>query len=178
MPNQRYSKILWLIVVLTGLSLSCQTDSPSFYLFRENDFTIPAGLSPYETHFFLTYHIQNNFRKELEERQINPDQIRSVSPGRGSFSPIFQDIEYGLIRDVSIWLVSSSDPSVRKEIYYRDEVPLSQKNELQLLSGIANLKDFLLGQEKYNLEIQLKFRNFVPSNFENRLSYSFAIFLE
>ena len=181
-PGLAHSKkVIWfrtIPILLFALIFSCQTDNPAFYLYREHDITIPAGLNTIETHFFVVKNISNAFQDELEARQINPDQIKSVNAGQGIFEPIFQEFDYGIIRDVSIWLVSVDDPTLRKEIYYRDAIPFSQKNELKLLSGIADLKSFLLEQKKYNLEIQLKFRNFVPSNFENRFTYSFAIFME
>lgn len=171
--------ILYTIFALfAALSLSCNTASPSFYIFKENDITIPAGISTLETHFFVINNINNTFQAELDSRGILPDQIKSVNAGKGQFNPIFDDFDYGIMREVSIWLVSVTDASVRKEIYYRDQIPLTEKNELRLLSGIANLKEFLLSEEKYNLEIQLKFRNFVPTELENRLTYNFAVFME
>ncbi len=104
------------------------------------------------------------------------DQVKSIHTGKGTFTPVFDDFDYAYLRDVSIWLVSDDNPSIRKEIYYRDEIPLREKNELRLLSGLADLKEFIYSEEKYNLEIQLKFRNFVPANIDNRFTYSFAIF--
>jgi hypothetical protein len=167
-----------ILVVLVASTLSCNTSTPSFYIFKENDITIPAGISTIETHFFVINNINNTFQAELDSRGILADQIKSVNAGKGQFNPVFDDFDYGIMREVSIWLVSVTDPSLRKEIYYRDQIPLTEKNELRLLSGIANLKDFLLSEEKYNLEIQLKFRNFVPTELENRLTYNFAVFTE
>lgn len=158
--------------------LSCNNETPAFYIYKENDITIPPGLSVILTHIFVVNDIPNTFQAELEARGIQADQIKSVNAGEGTFTPVFESFNYGFIQDVSIWLVSGSDPGIRKEIYYREPVPLNQQNELRLLSGLANLKDFLLTEEKYNLEIQLNFRNFVPTEFENRFTYNFAVFME
>ena len=167
-----------LIVITAMMMLSCNTETPAFYIYKENDITIPVGLSIIETHFFVIPNINNTFQAELETRGIQADQVKAVNAGRGSFTPVFNEFNYGIIDKVSIWLVSVKDPGYRKEIYYREEVPLNISNELKLLSGISDLKDFLLSEEKYNLEIQLNFRNFVPTELENRFTYSFAIFME
>ena len=168
--------LLLFISIQVLLPTSCNTDSPSLYMHREYDFVIGAALNTFETHFFIQPNIKNTFREELELNGIQPEQISSVSAGRGLFTPIFDEFDYDVIREVSIWLVSVENPSTRKEIYYREQVPYNQNNELRLLSGLADLKDFLLEEDYYNLEIQLKFRNFVPFNFDNRFTYSFAIF--
>lgn len=173
---QRISFICFSLAILTVLS--CNTATPEFYIYKENDITIPPGLSTIETHFFVINNINNTFQAELDSRGIQADQIKSVNAGKGLFTPVFNEFDYGIFREVSIWLVSSTDPSIRKEIYYREQVPLTLKNEMRLLSGISNLKDFLLTEEKYNLEIQLNFRNFVPAKLENRFTYNFAVFME
>jgi len=174
------SKILFIIstVFLLNLLYSCTTETPAFYIHKEHDFTIPAGLNTLETHFFIIEDIQNNFLAEIEANGIKLENIISVNAGKGLFTPVFNEFNYGALRDISIWMVSYDDPTIRKEIYYRDEIPLNKTQELKLLSGIANLKDFLISEQKFYLEIQLKFRNFVPSNTDNRFTYSFAIFIE
>jgi hypothetical protein len=173
------NRIQFILLLLTGsLFFSCNNETPAFYLFKENDITIPPGLSTIETHFFIVNNIPNTFRSELEIRGILPEQIKSVNAGQGTFSPVFESFNYGIMDEVSVWLVSATDPGIRREIYYREQIPLNQENELRLLSGLANLKDFLLTEEKYNLEIQLNFRNFVPTELENRLTYNFAVFME
>ena len=99
-------------LILGALALiSCNTVAPEFYIHREHDITIPAGLNTIETHFFVVNNIQNTFNTELESRGINPDQIQSVNAGKGYFSPIFNEFDYGIIYDVSIWLVSVNEPS-------------------------------------------------------------------
>jgi len=145
------------------------------YIHRENDFVIEAKQSLIETRF-IRISLENTILKELEASGITKEEIKSIHTGKGLFTPVFDDFDYGYLREVSIWMVSVDNPSLRKEIYYREEIPISKKNELKLLSGLANLKDFIYSEEKYNLEIQLKFRNFVPANADNRLTYSFAIF--
>jgi|GEM_PF-2958066 hypothetical protein len=164
-------------ILLLSFCFSCNTEEPAFYVYKENDFVMEVGSGTFATYFATIYNINNNFVKELEAFGISSDQIKAVNSGRGSFVPIFEEVDFDLLRDVSIWLISAEDPSKRKEIYYRDQIPLNQKNELRLLSGLSNLKDFLLTEEKYHLEIQLKFRNLVPANIETRFSYSFAIFM-
>ena len=167
-----------LFILVALLFISCNTETPAFYIHKENDITIPVGLSTIETHFFVINNINNSFQAELDIRGISADQVKAVNAGKGHFSPVFNEFNYGIIQKVSVWLVSVDDPSYRKEIYYRDEIPLNVDNELRLLSGISNLKDFLMSEKKYNLEIQLNFRNFVPVELENRFTYSFAIFME
>jgi len=158
-------------------SYSCDKDQVSFYIFKEHDFEIPAGLNTIETHFFVFRNIKNTLPQELYDQGLSFDDVNLVYAGRGLIKPVFDDFQYGDIREVAIWVVSPTDPSIRHEIYYLDQIPYNLRGEMRLLSGIANLKEFLSLHSTYNLEIQIKFRNFVPANSLNRFTYSFAIFL-
>lgn len=155
---------------------SCNTEVPDFYVHRENDFIMEAGSGTLETYFYVIHNIENNFLEEIESYGLNADQIESVFAGKGLYTSIFQEFDFDILWKTSVWLVSAEDPSFRKEIYYREQVPFNQNNELKLLSGLADLKEFLTTVEKYHLEIQLNFRNLVPANLEGRFTYSFAIY--
>ncbi len=166
-----------LIVFMALFTYSCEKEQVSFYIHQEHDFEIRAGLNTIETHFFVFRNIKNTLPQELYSQGLSFDDVKQVYAGKGLIQPVFDDFQYGDIREVSIWVVSTVDPSIRHEIYYLDQIPYSMRGEMRLLSGIANLKEFLSLHSTYNLEIQIKFRNFVPANTLNRLTYSFAIFL-
>lgn len=165
------------VAILVVFSSSCEKDQVNFYIFKEHDFEITAGLNTIETHFFVFRNIKNTLPQELYNQGLSFDDVKQVYAGKGLIKPVFEDFQYGDIREVSIWVVSPVDPSIRQEIYYQDQIPYNLRGEMRLLSGIANLKEFLSVHSTYNLEIQIKFRNFVPANSLNRFTYSFAIFL-
>ncbi len=168
---------IFLVAFLLLFSYSCEKEQVSFYIHDEHDFEIKAGLNTIETHFFVFRNIKNTLPQELYNQGLSFDDVKVIYAGKGLIQPVFDDFQYGDIREVSIWVVSPIDPSIRHEIYYLDQIPYSMRGEMKLLSGIANLKDFLSLHSSYNLEIQIKFRNFVPANTLNRFTYSFAIFL-
>jgi len=172
----RVKKMIWMTLCIGILIVGCQTEKPEFYVHREMDFELLPFQNPAATYFAEIKNIPNTFPEEFELLGLQESQISAIYSGKGTFRPVYTDFDFGNIEEVSIWLVSTDDPSLRREIYYRDQIPLSQKNELRLLSGLADLKSFLLGVPKYNLEIQLNFRTFVPQNTDVRFTYSFAIF--
>ncbi len=165
------SKYFILLLVITGL-FSCRPEvEPIFTMDMEVDFEIPAGLGTLLTHTFVIRDVKNPLDAYLQTFGGDTSAIQSIQAGRGELVSIFSTTNYEFVNRVSVWMVSSSDPNIRRELYYLDfNNDNNNDNRLQMLSAISNVKELLL-DETFDLEVKLEFRNFSTTLIENRLIF-------
>ena len=164
-------KYFFLIAIIVGLS-SCRPEvEPLFTMPLEAEFEIPAGLGSLLTHTFVIRDIPNPLQTYLQTVNVDTSQITSLQAGRGQIEAIFSTSDYEFVNKVSVWMVSSSDPNMRRELYYLDFHNGTNDSRLKLLSAISNVKD-LLADRTFDIEVKLEFRSFSPRLIENRLIFN------
>jgi len=150
--------------------LSCGGgENALFEMEIEAELLIPAGLNSFDTHYFIVRDVPTR----IANYTLNTfEDIDRIQASNALITGRFQDIDYGIIDQIIIEVISQSDPSTQKEIFYNNLVPFSQNSDLQLLSSLSNVKE-ILTEEFVDLEIRLIFKSFTPRELDTRLLMQF-----
>lgn len=169
---------------MTRLSLFCffltmassfgctNVPEPLFEMRLEADLTIPAGLNSLDTHYFYIRDVPTRY-KNFVSGPTAIEGIGSVYPNQGSIQSIFNSIDWIILREISIHVISQQDPENRKEIFYFDRLDSNVK-DLTLLSSLSEVKDILL-QDFITLEVRLNFNRSLPTEIESRITMNFNV---
>ena len=159
------------------LFFSCKSKVPVFELYKEVNFSITAGLDQIATHHILIHNISSSFNAKLSEKGLNASDISEFYAGKGKIVSVFNEANFGIIERISVWIYKKGEYNKAKEIYYRDEIPFSLRGEIKLLSTGEDVRD-ILSNDKYEMDIELKFKSFVTETIDCRFPYSFVAYSE
>jgi len=128
------------------------------------------------SHTFVVKDINNPLDAFLETFAADTSQITSIQAGRGELNARFSETNYQFVDRVSIFMIDSENPNIRKEIYYLDfNNDSSNDQTLRLLTGLSDVED-ILKKDTFHMEIKLTFRSFSPTFIENRLIFELQVF--
>ncbi len=163
---------LRLFIFVAFLSYSSCTEDANilFQMNMETDFSIAPGLNTFETFIFPISQVPTNINAFIGSN--DPNGIEGIYPMRATISAPFNNFDWSIVRLVSIDLISTTDPTLRKEIFYQDQISLNEQNELRLFSSSTEVKDLLL-EQSVNIEIRFNFRNITPAETPSRINMSF-----
>ena len=170
-------KSKFLIIIFFISFVSCKTKTPVFEIYQEARLSIPAGKDPIATHHFLIKDIPSFLKANLQQRGMNIENLTEFYAGKGRFQSLDFDYNFGVIYDISVWIYKKGEFENRKEIYYRDEVPWSQKEELKLLSTGEDVREILLN-ENYDMDIEMRFKNVTTQSVDCRFEFVFVAYTE
>lgn len=170
------NKILFYLLIAVGL-VSCRSEvEPLFRMPLEVDFTIPAGLSGILTHTFIVQDVANPLETYLASTNVDTSEIKTIQGGRGELSSVFSETNYQFINRVSVWMLDTDDPNIRKEIHYLDfNQDTDNDSRLRLLTSISNVEE-ILKKSTFDMEIKLEFRSFSPREIKNRFIFDLEAF--
>ncbi len=171
------NRFLILLVCVFPFCFSCnKSNNALFEINTFGDFTVNAGLSTIETHYYYIDNVFIPLESSAAASGADLADINQVVANRAVLSPKFDEtLDLDYINSVDVYAISKSDFTDRKEIFYMDIVPLGDKNRINLFSTIENLTD-LFKDDRVIIEIQLDFRQFPPATTEFRLDMSFSAF--
>lgn len=138
----------------------------------DGDFSIPPGLNSFDTHHFIIRDVPTRFRNFVAD----PDDanIGRVLPSQATLTALFVGIDWAIIREISVHVVSDSNPEESKEVFFNDRVNSSQVKDLELLSSLSEVKDILF-QDFVTLEVRLNFRRITSAEIESRITMNFNV---
>ncbi|MFZ1749302.1 MAG: hypothetical protein WAU01_03890 [Saprospiraceae bacterium] len=164
--------MLGLIIVFT----SCDKETIVRYEVPiDAEFDIPTGLNTVETHYFIIRNVPTYYKQNADIKGVDTSSIINVVASRGLVKSKFQEVDFDFVERVSIYAVSQKDPTIKREMYYLDFVPLTTRAELRMLSSTTSLRD-LLKEEFIDLEVRLNVRSFTRSNIRARIEFGYAVF--
>ena len=157
---------------------SCGSSDALFTVDTFTDFTVTLGLNTIEAHYFVNQNVPVTLQTQLDNLNFTEDDIMMVVSDRATLYPKFNaNIDLDFINDVNVYLLDPDNFNKRTEIFYREFIPGGSKSEIQLLSNIPDITDYLL-DDKVIVEVRLELRRFPPSTFDVRLDMSFGVFIE
>jgi len=166
------------IILLFVLSLfSCKSKVPIFELYQEVNFIIPAGKDHLATHHFLIHDIPSTLNKTLKSKSIKLSDIKELYAGRGKLESIVYNSNFGIMRNISVWIYKKNDYGNRAEIYYRDDIRVNQRGELKMLSSGEDIRDILIS-DNYEMDIEVQFKGFTAETIECRMTFSYVGYSE
>lgn len=160
--------LLGCLVVISGWSCG-GSETPLFIMELEHDFTIQAGLNNFDSHYFILRDVPTRIGNYSITTTNDIDRIQS---SRASLEGRVQELDYSIIQHITIEVISKSEPSVQKEIFYNDRITLREQNELRLSSSLSEVSD-ILTQDLIDLEVRIEFRTFTPREYDTRLLMTF-----
>ena len=167
---------VFISLLLGTLILSCEKEAVIRYEGRmQAEFTIPLGLNTIETHYFTIQNVPTFFIQNANNFKVDTASIQNIQASKGLLRATFNDAEFDFIERVSVYAVSTSDPSLKREMYYLDFSPINTGKELKMLSSTTNIKD-IMTEENINIEIRLNFRRFPPGNIRTKIEFGYAVF--
>jgi hypothetical protein len=155
---------------------SCEKETPVRYTSElDVEFDIPSGLNTVETHYFILKNVPVYYNQNARIYNTDTASIQNVISSRGLIRAKFVDVDFDFVSRISVYAVSRKNPSLKREMFYLDQVPLTTGKELRMLSSSTQLKD-LFREEYIDLEIRINVRNFVPQPIRARLEFGYAVF--
>ena len=167
------------IICLSLLSVifltSCSKENNNVFDFRlQSVLELPIGLNTIETHYFILRDIPTFYAANLQARGLSSDNVKIVNASRGIFSPRFNGSDLNFIRAVTVSAISKKPPYNKIEMFYQEDVPFNQKEELKMLTSLGDLKN-LMAEEKIDLEIRLTFRAYPPPGLSLQLDFGYLV---
>lgn len=155
---------------------SCGSQESLFELGTTTEFRVELGLSTIESHFFVKGNVPIPIEFNIQNRNLDPSELESVTPQRALLFPKFGDeIDLDFINAVNVFIIDPSNNNRRKEIFYQDFVPLGQKTSIELIPTLINIQN-LVEADRAILEIKLELRQFPPQAFDLQLNMDFGVF--
>lgn len=165
MNLKRYT--LYAVVgMLIFTNLSCNKNVPQNVFeipFEDLRFTIPAGLSPFDIHYFVIRDLKVNKEFFYAQGQVkDPDKVRIIPASARMFN-VLSNVDYEFIERISIQLFTEDLPNLNLEMYFRDPVHFKNGPVLNLIPTVVEIQDFL-ERDEFNLRIRVQLR-YPPSEF-------------
>jgi len=157
-----------LFIVIAGLSCG-GGETPLFVMELDAELLIPAGLNSLDSYYFVIEDVPTRIANYATTTFADIDRIQSSN---ASLEGRVLEFDYSIIDQITIHVISKSDPSNQKEIFYNNLIPFNEQNELRLLSSLSNVSDILIDDE-INLGVRIIFRRFTPTEFDTRLYMTF-----
>ncbi len=168
-------RLLLFLLPIILLSNCKKDDNFLFEIPYQAQFTIPAGLNIFGSHIFEIRMIPSRLDSLLAFNNVDPADIKSINGRSARISAVFSNIPYNFVREAYIEVFDANDPDrVWKEGFYRQQVPLNNGSDLDLIASLADLQTFLL-EDSFNIRVRLKLREISPEFIESRLDFSLIV---
>ena len=156
------------LVLLSGCNKNDQ--DVKFEMAYERNFTIPAGLNTFQTHYIYLRDIP--IGTYLSNNNVQASDLMAINPGAARLSTIFTGLtDYSFIRDVSIKIFTDDETNAR-EIFWRPDIPLNTGEDLDVFATLIDAKQFL-GNTKFNVFIKLNIRAVPQQTIDTKFRFSF-----
>lgn len=165
------------IIPLTLLLSACTKDAKPLYEVRlDANFIISSSLpvSNVIRHYAVIRDIPVFYAQYAIQKNVDPSNILVAYPSYGSIKSIFGDSDLSFIEDVIVNIIPKTGPKI--EIYRIDFVHYNTGNEIRMLSQTFDgLKD-ILKEERVDIEIGFRLRQFPPRDVRAKLDFGYVVF--
>lgn len=167
-------KIFLLVLPFVFLFSNCRKDNDILFEMEYfHDFTITAGLNPFSgTHIFEIVDIPSLSDALFDQNGKTAEELISINPGTAVLRGIFANPENGYIQEISVKIFSKEDPTVEREVFYRDQISLNSSGDLGLIGTLVDAKGYL-EKDDFGIRIELRLRDISPETIEMRLDFNF-----
>jgi hypothetical protein len=172
MKLRQYCAFLLLLALLTS---SCRKKQEGFEMTYKRQFDLPIGLDVFASHNFKFNDIACDTSVFFQINNATASQIKRILPRSMSLRSIFTSANsYNFIRQVEVYVSDNSRPNVTPQIaFFRDDVPPSTSDRLDLIPNEVDLRPFLLEGNRFSVRINISLRDFPPRSIETECNFSF-----
>jgi len=166
---QKWFYFIWMIPLFLGCSKSLPSNVFEIP-FDDIRFTIPAGLSPFDAHFFIVRELKVNKSFFFQQGQVsNPDRVRLL-PASARMIQLVSNVDLECIERISIQLFTPSHPNINLEMFFRDPVPFRNGPGLNMVPTLTEIQEYL-SDDEINLRIRVQLRYPTPEFMEMQLQF-------
>lgn len=166
---------VFFVVSFALLFSSCRReDEVLFFIDFEIPEVIGAGLNPIDAHFYNFRNVPTNFEALMTAHNFDTTENYVIEPHSAELFAIFNEGHYNFIRDVKIFIVPTTNPNGRIEVFSRENVLPNTRNQLIVFPWQLDLKKFLTLRETQFL-LQLNLRAPSPTSIETRIRLKFQV---
>lgn len=161
------------LLMLVILAPSCvrENGGRNFEMVYDNIlFTMPAGLNPFEIHYFVLRDIPLNKVFYFEQNNVTDQTKWRIKPQAARLLSVFGSVDYDFIEEAAVVLFTDDQPNLNLELFFRNPIPLNQGPSLDLVPTLADIQS-LLKTDKINLRVKLRLRAPTPEFVETFLSF-------
>jgi hypothetical protein len=172
-------KCLTLIVLLSFL-WGCKKKESGFEMQYRRTFEFPIGLNNFLSHNFEFKDIASDTSVFFKANNTSSNQIVRIEPLSMNIRALFggTDNSYNLIERVEVWISDPSRPKVIPQIiFFRDNVPLSTGNRLDLIPNNVDVRPFLVEGSRFTVRINLRLRAITERSIDTEWNATFFSFL-
>ncbi len=170
----RGSQFLMSVLLIVLVSNSCRERQPIlFELPIRLNFEVPAGLNPFERHFFTIRDVPTNLSNLRRQHNIDDNRALVIKPGSAVFSSIFQEVDFTFIEEIGISVYTGDDPDDDTDVFLTDFVPTNAGKNVNILPFDHDVAD-VLDVAEINFKVALRFRSPPPSFIEANIEVKFT----
>lgn len=164
--------ILWLLIV--GGGLNCTKDRQVLFdIPIEVQFEIPAGLSPFQTHFQLITNVPTNINGLKNQFNIASDQSLVILPESAVLSSPLRNHDYDFLVEFGISLYDGFNPEDDSEAFLSDQIPVNAGKNVVIIPFNDDLAHYV-EQSTVNLKIWYRTRTITPTFVDSQLVINFT----
>ena len=145
--------------------------------FRGLEFTIPAGINPFEAQYFNIDSVPTNALALFSSFGIEASEIQSIVPATARINSLFGNVDYDFILELSVNICPAGDktPNCGFEAFWRDPVPEAIGSFVDMAANNTDLQE-LLKQDMVNVQVKLaRLRGTSPQFVESILEMDFDV---
>ncbi|MDH3650518.1 MAG: hypothetical protein OEQ53_12610 [Saprospiraceae bacterium] len=170
--NVFINKILILFIICVTITGCGKEENILFEIPFELRFDIPAGLNPFDKHFFLVRNVQTNIKELRNQFQIDENQPLIIRPASAVLSSTFQDNTYEFLAEIEISLFED-DPDQDIEAFLTENVPVNAGRNVVVVPFETDLSKYI-DDQAVNFKISLRLRSTTPSFIESIIEMNFT----
>ncbi len=169
------SRFLLLLVFCSFLTAwNCRKTPVGVEMSYQRNFVIQSGLTPLASHNFEFKDILPDTAAFFNAVGINSNQILAIEPRSMKLQLIFNTgVNLNFVERAEVQITTPEDATLASKIvFFRDDVPLSTSDRLDLVANNVDVKNFLY-KRRYQIKLTLYLRQITPQNIDVQLNWSF-----
>jgi hypothetical protein len=171
--NHYIFKIFLLLAALSMVQACTKDRQVLFDIPMQVQFEIPAGLSPFQTHFQLITNVPTNIDGLKRQFNIAVDQNLVILPESAILSSPLRNHNYDFLVEFGISLYDGIDPEDDAEAFLSDQIPLNAGKNVIIIPFNDDLTHYV-DQPVVNLKIWYRTRTITPSFVDSQLVINFT----
>ena len=136
------------------------------------EFSVPAGLNPFDKHFFLVREVSNSLANLRDQFNVPEGQSLVIKPTQAIMTTQFQDTDLDFIDEVEI-SIFQEDPDLDQVAYLTDQVPFNASKNIVIIPFDTDFSS-QLETGKLNYKVSLRLRTTTPTAFTAVINLNFG----
>ncbi len=145
------------VAMASLLACNKETLKPGFEIPFVAELTIPPGINPFDTHYFIINNLTSRYDALLQQNGVTDADISGIATQQAGVFGIFGDENFDFIQEASLRVFSPSNPDDWIEVAYRLPVPLDPGSRLDLIPSLADSKR-ILQMPRFSAALMIRLR--------------------